>query len=41
MIPEWALLIFMDKFYFTRNDALKRLQLQDQAKLDSEYDFKI
>lgn len=41
MIPEWALAIFMDQNYFSREEAMKRLKQQDEAKTASKYDLDI
>lgn len=37
MIPEWALQIFMDQNFYTREEAVKRLEQQDEAKIASDY----
>lgn len=39
MVPEWALLIFMEKYNLTRANALDQLQKQDRAMMDTEYAF--
>lgn len=36
LIPEWALMIFMDKFSLSRTDALKQLADQDRVRTNNQ-----
>lgn len=38
MAPEWALLIFMEKYDLQRADALAKLQKQDEQIMDAEFE---
>lgn len=37
LLPEWALLLFMDKFELNRTDAVKQLNDQERIKLDKDF----
>lgn len=37
MLPEWGLLIFMEKFCFNRGDAIKQLEDQNRARVAKKH----
>lgn len=39
LLPEWALLIFMEKFTLNRSDAIQQLTAQAQTAIAQKYPF--